>query len=231
MKAKVVSLVTMKGGSGKSTTAMCLAGAWQSAGHRVGLIDADPAATVLRWRETGDDFGDIPARSVDGADVGEAVAAFASDGIDRVVVDTPGFRSAALDAAVLASNLVLIPLRPSPVDFQVAADTAEVISGLGAASSVPAVRFLLTQTNKSSVIARHMRAELEQAGYDLMESQLGNRVAYGEAALAGSTPTFFQPRGAAAREITDLADEVDRLLAGKRRTSTKTSTKTRSRKR
>lgn len=51
MKRRVVTLATMKGGSGKSTIAVCLAAHWWHRGRRVALIDADPQRSVIRWRD------------------------------------------------------------------------------------------------------------------------------------------------------------------------------------
>jgi chromosome partitioning protein len=202
----------MKGGSGKSTAAMCLAGYWHANGLAVALVDADPAATILRWRETGSDFSEIPAVAATSGDIAGAVGKFSTQGMDRIVIDTPGFRSPALDAAIGAADLILIPIRPSPIDFQVAADTAELVEEISGANSERTVRFLLTQSNRSNVITRHMRAEMLDAGYALLTGQLSARVIYGEAALAGTTPTFAQPKGAGAREIAELGKEIDALM-------------------
>lgn len=223
----IISLVTMKGGSGKSTTAMCLAGQWHTVGHEVALVDADPAATIVRWCETGTDFAEIPAMTAASGEVAKVTKKLAAAGRDRIIIDTPGFRSPILEAAIGCSDLVLIPIRPSPIDFQVAADTAELVDEIKGAQSGKMVRFLLSQSNRSSVIARHMRAEMEGAGYNLLDAQLSTRVAYGEAALAGTTPTFTQPRGAAAREISELSAEIDALMGqtGKLRSKTGRSRK------
>jgi chromosome partitioning protein len=217
----IISLVTMKGGSGKSTAAMCLAGQWHAGGRAVALVDADPAATVLRWCETGSDFANIPTVAAFADGIAATAAEFAAAGKDRIIVDTPGFRSPVLEAAIACSDLILIPIRPSPIDFQVAADTAELVDEIIGSKSGATVRLLLNQSNPSSVIARHMRAEMENAGYNLLDGQLSTRVVYGEAALAGTTPTFAQPRGAAAREIAELGAEIDVLMGEARETRSK----------
>ena len=208
----IISLVTMKGGSGKSTAAMCLAGQWRADGNDVALLDADPAGTVLRWRETGSDFADITTEAALSEDIGKITSKFVGAGKDRIIIDTPGFHSPALEAAIACSNLIIIPVRPSPIDFQVAVDTAELIEKIKGTKKSKVVRFLLSQCNQSSVIARHVRAEMEEAGYNLLDGQLSTRVAYAEAALAGSTPTFTQSKGAAAREIVGLCMEIDTLM-------------------
>ena len=122
MEKHVVTLATMKGGSGKSTMAVCLAAHWWHTGRRVALIDADPQESVVRWRETGTTLKDLHCVSADGAGIASTIDDLLQRGFDRVVVDTPGFRSPVTDIAVGKAGLCLIPVRPSPVDFEVAAD-------------------------------------------------------------------------------------------------------------
>ncbi|UUX48472.1 ParA family protein [Nisaea acidiphila] len=212
MAAKIISFVTMKGGSGKSTSAMCLGAYWHKAGKKVALIDADPAGTLVRWIEAGEDLAQLSAATAGPGTVEKQIDASRKTGADFIIIDTPGFQSDATDAAIRQADLLLIPMRPSPIDYQVAADTAEHVARL---SDAP-VRFVLNQTTRGSVIARHMRAQMEAAGLQPMAVEFPARVAYGEAALAGTTPSYYQPRGAAAAEIAEFAAETVKLLSRRR---------------
>ena len=219
MPAKIISFVTMKGGSGKSTSAMCLGAYWQKSGTKVGLIDADPAGTLVRWIAAGADLADMPAITAGPGSVDAGIDNLLESGLERIIIDTPGFQSDATDAAIRRADLLIIPMRPSPIDYQVAVDTAEHIAGLTTAP----VRFLLSQTTKGSVIARHMRSQMEAAHAQPMGVEISARVAYGEAALAGTTPSYYQPRGAAAREIAEFAVEIEDLLGSRRKKTRKAS--------
>jgi chromosome partitioning protein len=128
-----------------------------------------------------------------------------------VLIDTPGFRSEATLACIAATDFLLVPVKPSPFDVDRMLDTLNIlINGVG--SWRPTFRCVLTQTTRESIIAKHIRSELAEAGFPLLETEMTNRVAYAEAALWGATPTLIDRAGAAARDIAAIADEVDRIL-------------------
>jgi chromosome partitioning protein len=94
-------------------------------------------------------------------------------------------------------------------------DTLDVLIN-GVSGQRPLFRCLLTQTTRDSVIAKHIRAELVEAGLPVLQSEMTNRVVYPEAALWGATPTLIEGRGPAARDIAAIADEIDDILGIKR---------------
>ncbi|MGO1117067.1 AAA family ATPase [Rhodovibrionaceae bacterium A322] len=215
----ILALSTMKGGSGKSTVAICLAAEWLKQGKSVALIDTDPQASVLRWRESGEDLQALTLEKAEASDIEKHLHSLKDSGIDRIVVDTPGFRAEVTEKVLALADLALVPLKASPVDFEVAADTVDMIRRISdkrqkGKSKAKALefRFLLSQTVRDSVISRHMRDELKQAGYPLMKVELINRVLYSEAALLGSAPCYMAPRSQAAKEVKSLAKELDPFL-------------------
>mgnify|MGYP003667665508 FL=1 len=219
----ILALSTMKGGSGKSTVAICLAAEWLKQGKSVALIDTDPQASVVRWRQSGEDLQALPLTSAGAAEVETELLRLVAAGTDRIVVDTPGFRAEVTEKVLALADLALVPLKASPVDFEVAADTVDMIQGISSARRQGGTRgaakktsldflFLLSQTVRDSVISRHMRAELKQAGYPLMKVELINRVLYSEAALLGSAPCYLAPGSQAAKEVKSLAKELDQFM-------------------
>lgn len=208
----VLAVATLKGGSGKSTVASCLAVHWRQAGHNPALIDADPQRSLVRLGKREGALGGVPVHesSESGDDIATLARRLATKH-SQVILDTAGFRATSTLAALAAADLVLVPVKPSPLDVDVMLDTARTLFHT-ANGKTPRFYCLLTQTTRDSVIARHIREELAEGGFPLLNSELINRVIYGEAALFGTTPTILDPRGQAAGEIAALAAEIERLL-------------------
>jgi len=209
---QVITVATMKGGSGKSTLASCLAVHWHLTGRLPTVIDADPQRSIARLAKRERALGGVPVVEDATADAWKTAQNLAASG-RPIIIDTPGFRSQATLACIAAADFLLVPVKASPLDIDRMLDTLNsLIDGAGG----PTFRCVLTQTTRDSVIAKHIRAELVEAGYPVLNSEMTNRVAYPEAALWGATPSLISWNGHAAREIAAIANEVDGLVGVKR---------------
>ena len=200
----------MKGGSGKSTLASCLAVHWHLCGRPSTIIDADPQRSVARLAARERALGGVTVVEDASEEAWKSAQKLSAAG-GPIIIDTPGFRSPATLACIAAADFLLVPVKASPLDIDRMLDTLNsLIDGGGARR--PTFRCVLTQTTRDSVIAKHIRAELIEAGFQVLKSEMTNRVVYAEAALWGATPTLVENSGAAAREIAAIADEVDGIV-------------------
>jgi chromosome partitioning protein len=207
---QIITVATMKGGSGKSTLASCLAVHWHLCGRPSTIIDADPQRSIARLAARERALGGVTIVE-DASDEAWKSAQKLSTAGGPIIIDTPGFRSPATLACIAAADFLLVPVKASPLDIDRMLDTLNsLIDGAGARR--PTFRCVLTQTTRDSVIAKHIRAELIEAGFQVLKSEMTNRVIYAEAALWGATPTLIENSGAAAREIAAIADEVDGIV-------------------
>jgi len=207
MAHSIITVATMKGGSGKSTLASCLAVHWQLNNRRSAIIDADPQRTVARLAAREKALGDVHVIE-DATDDAYKAAQRLVGTYDRVVIDTPGFRSQATLSCLGVSDFVLVPVKPSPFDVDRMLDTLNILIN-GVSGRRPIFRCVLTQTTRESIIAKHIRSELAEAGFPVLENEMTNRVIYAEAALWGGTPSIEDKKGPAAREIAAIAEEVE----------------------
>jgi chromosome partitioning protein len=211
----IVVMATLKGGSGKSTAAACLAAHCQLGGLRTAVIDADPQASLLHWQSLGEPPIDLPII----ADTSEAVASRAralAHETELVIIDTAGFRNRTMIEALSVADLAVIPIKASPLDISAAIETVRLIEEVNATeerrSRPMEYRLLLTQVTVGSAVARHVRSELAQSGYVLFEAELANRVVYAEASIVGRMPIHLDAASAAARDGEAFAREVRRAL-------------------
>jgi chromosome partitioning protein len=209
---QVITLATSKGGVGKSALARSLAAHWHMLGHRPALIDADPQRTLANRYDPKGPFGGVPVIAEPEERVGEEIEELRLRHAP-VIVDTAGFRNRTTIGALVATDLALIPLKPAAEDVEAAIATYDLIHEINQTDERKdrpiRVAMILTMTMRGTVIARHVRAQL--AGYPLLTAEMPNRVAYPEAGIDGLSPVTLEPDGAAARDISALAQEIMKL--------------------
>jgi chromosome partitioning protein len=210
MAGMILTVATMKGGSGKSTVASCLAVYWHLRGRRPTLIDADPQRSIMRLAARERALGGVPIIEDATEEAATTARRIASAG-GLVIIDTPGFRSKTTLECLAVADFLLVPVKPSPFDVDRMLDTLAFLTDRTNGRQ-PVFRCLLTQTTRDSVIARHVRSELAEAGLPVLQSEMANRVAYPEASLWGATPSLISWKGPAAKEIAAIADELDVVL-------------------
>jgi len=209
MPNTIITVATMKGGSGKSTVASCLAVYWHLRGRHPALIDADPQRSIMRLVARERALGGVTV--VEDATEDAAATARCLAASSPVIIDTPGFRSRTTLDCLAVADFVLVPVKPSPFDVDRMLDTLSILTDR-ADGRRPLVRCLLTQTTRDSVIARQIRSELADAGVPVLRTEMANRVAYPEATLWGATPSLISWKGPAAQEIAAVAEELDFVL-------------------
>ncbi len=211
MKYGVFTLATSKGGAGKSTLARALAAYWVSVGLRPALIDADPQRGLAARHDPAGPLGAISMHEEPEERVGALIEELRSKH-QPVIVDTAGFRNRTAVTALVNSDLALIPLKPSAEDVAGAVATFELIKELNEtperAGRPIAVAMVLTMTMRGTLIARHVRRQLEEAGMPLLKAEMAHRVSYPEAGIDGLSPAVTEPDGAAARDVAAIVHEL-----------------------
>jgi chromosome partitioning protein len=210
----VITLITPKGGTGKSTLARSLAAHWSLTGHKPALVDADPQQTLAARFNPNGPMSGVPIVAEPEERVAEVIEELRARGAP-VIVDTAGFRNRTAIAALVATDLALIPLKPAVEDIEAAVAAFGLIQEINDTPERKGrpVRcvMVLTMTMSATVIARHARTQLTEAGYPLLKAEMANRVAYPEAGIEGLSPSIVAPDGPAARDIAAIAHEIMNL--------------------
>ncbi len=196
---KTWSIVSQKGGSGKTTIALNLAITAAGRGKQVVLIDLDPQQSATRWARLRKD--DLPVIvSGHAANLPTLLSQAEAGGADLVVIDTqPKSESAALDVAK-ASDLVLIPCQASGLDLDAVSETANIIRLAGD----PNAAFVINGTRSNSSLSDQAADALAEYPIVVAPVRLGNRVAFIRSLAEGQGVIEFEPSGAAATEVEAL---------------------------
>ncbi|MGB5037235.1 MAG: ParA family partition ATPase [Blastocatellia bacterium] len=218
MSALIVVVANQKGGSGKTTVSMQLAGTIAQRGLRVLVADTDPQATATRWAASAPDDAPFPA-AVIGLSAAEGKVHRELrrhvDNYDLIVVDCPpAVDSTIPQSALVVGNLALVPVIPSPADLWATVGIRRVIDNIRAgANETLNSRLLLNQCDPHRTLAREAVEILPEFGIELASSRLGHREVYRQSVALGATVHVLGSRAAQAiAEVEALADEVLEIL-------------------
>ncbi len=184
----VLTIASSKGGPGKTTVAMLLAGTLAAEGLHVTALDADPTQAFSRW--AGATYEGPAFECIAEAD--ETRLAHLIDLkaglVDLVLVDTAGFGNRAAAVAMTSADAVIVPTQSGEADITEAEKTMRLVEGLARAArrDIPA-RVLLNKVRRTQ-LSRHAAQEVAAAGLARMESTLSDLVAYGEISFSGRLP-------------------------------------------
>jgi chromosome partitioning protein len=216
MTAQIITLASKKGGSGKSTAVMALAGTLGLRGHRVLVVDTDDQGSCLMYARAADEARPFPATVISLAGPGVKLHRELQphmEAYDYIVVDTPaGTAFEATQTALLVSDLCLVPCQPSPPDLWALSGIRQLVEQARGVNDTLLAAVLPSRVTRTGLALDVLRA-MGEAGMPVLGAQLGNRTAYPEAMLAGKPVQWL---GAAARpaaaEADHLTDAVLKLL-------------------
>lgn len=184
-----LTISSLKGGVGKTTSAVCLSLGLARLGQRVLLVDADgEQRSALRWSERADEW---PTEKVtviawSGRDLGRRIKSVADD-YDSVLVDTGPTNRAVLAGALGATGRLLVPCGPRSLDVAELSATFDVAAEVDAVTPVYA-SVLLTMVRLGTKSADDIRGVLEtDLGYPLTRTVVPLRESF--AHMFGTVPT------------------------------------------
>ena len=197
---KIIAFLGQKGGTGKTTVATALAVRASQAGKSVALIDLDPQGSAAKWaKRRSNQNPAIAARQP--YELADTLDVLNKGGADLVFIDTPGkIENAALEASKRA-DMVLIPVRPTPLDLDAVREIKNLLAFAGEPPAYVVLNCIPPQGKKHELA----RQVIEQRdGLKVCPAAFCQRAAFADAMITGQTAGEYEPKGKAAKEIDAL---------------------------
>ena len=206
---KTISILSQKGGSGKTTSTLALAGAAHARGKTVVVLDIDPQAAATGWytaRKRSELPEGLHVQPLQAVQLEEVIEACRVQDVDLVLIDTPPQSDNPAVQAAQLSDLVLIVTKPSVMDLRAIQNTLRL-------AKVADVHPYLLLNSVKAVGTRHIEASetMQRMGVDVLPVMLGDRVAFMDMLVDGRTPNEYDAAGSAAQESMALYKHVNML--------------------
>lgn len=196
---KVISIISQKGGVGKTTLATALAVEASQDGKQCILLDLDPQASASFWGDSRSDDVGPAVTAIAPARLKHYLKASRESGVDLAIIDTPPFaKDIAYDAAEYA-DFILIPAKPAVLDIIAMTRTVELIRAFNKRAAV-----ILTFCPPIGREIDEAQEAILQLGVDMCPIRIGSRIAFSRAQQSGQAAQEYEPQGKAADEIKQL---------------------------
>lgn len=202
-----ISIQNQKGGVGKTTLAIHISHALALKGARVLLVDADPQGSARDWAAARTDKPPFSVIGLDRPTLHRDLPPLAKD-YDHVVIDGPPRVSELARSAIIASDLVVVPIQPSPYDVWAADEVIKLIREASVFKETLKSVFVINRRIVNTAIGRDVGDALAEYLIPVLKTVVSQRVSFAESAAAGGTVLDTDPNGAAAKEILALTEEI-----------------------
>lgn len=218
MLARIITIFNQKGGCGKTTIAMHLAGTLGLRRQQSLLIDMDPQGTATRWAAAAPDESPFPASVISLAPMGGKMHREVKNYVNNynyIIVDCPpAIESLVPASALLISDLALIPIVPSPADMWAAIAAKQLLSRAVMQNQDIRGLVVTNMVQRGTNLYRDSISVLEDdKETPLARASIGLRTSFRECQLLGGTVHRVPRAKEAVDEVEKFVDEVVSIMS------------------
>lgn len=204
--AFVISLVNQKGGAGKTTNTISLAGAFTKLGYSVVIVDSDTQGNTRDWKAVNED-NPIPVLGIDRPTIHTDIKSLSR--FDIVLVDGAPTVEAMSASAIKAADLAIIPVQPSPLDIWATADLIDLVkTRIEITDGKLQAAFLVSRAVANTKIGKEISDILAKYELPVLETIIPSLTDYSTCIKHGQHVIEYAPHSKAAKIALKLATEI-----------------------
>lgn len=210
----IISILNQKGGSGKTTLAVNLARYFTLSNESTLLVDSDPQGSARDWH-TNSDGELLTVIGLDRPTIDKDINKFKML-YNWIIIDGAPQLSNMAVKTVMCSDVVLIPVQPSPYDIWASNDIVELVKARrDITDGKLKAAFVVSRQIYNTSIGKEVRTILEQYELPIFKCGTFQRVAY---ATTANGSTVFDVRNMstydsiAKYEIRNIAQELKEFI-------------------
>lgn len=212
---KIIVITNQKGGCGKTTLTMNLAGSFVKNG-KVLVINGDEQGSAIRWSKNNDSDTGFPASVVDLSSFKEQahreIKKYVND-YDYIFIDCPpAVENSFTSSVLLVADLAIIPIIPSPTDMWAATGIEKLISQIQVMNEDLQARIVINLCKHRTNVAKFAIKNISEFKFPKFTTNVFSRTAYEQAAAYGTTVESLDD-AKAKKEIRDLKKEILKVLS------------------
>jgi chromosome partitioning protein len=207
----IITVGQQKGGVGKTTIAVCIAGELSKRNYDVALVDSDPQRSSCQWAEPGNLEFPVHEIGMENTTIGNWALEIKEVRADIIVIDTaPSERQ--LAASIALADLVLVPCTASGLDIEASERTVAIIRAVRGRRPSHLVAIIVpNRIDRRTLEGQQLERELQRFG-EIVGPAIGSRSSFVRAFAAGQSIAELAPDDVADLEIQKLCDLVVREL-------------------
>lgn len=196
----ILSIINLKGGTGKTTTAVYMATAIARGRDQdqAVIIDADSEQSALNWAQEG--ALPFPVVPVERDKLGKQARQLVGEG-KTVLIDCAPNNRDILYSAALAADKIIVPVAPTGQDVNRLVATLNVLVEVEESRDADLAHILVTRWDKRRVLAKEFIDMFKD--YPVLKNKISNRAIYQKE--FGIEPTFLREYSAVLREVIRVA--------------------------
>jgi chromosome partitioning protein len=204
---RVIGFLNQKGGVGKTTLAVHVADVLARRGNRTLLVDADPQGSALDWAASRQTDPLFPVAGLPRASIHKELPTLAL-GFDYSVIDGPPRVYDVAKSAIMACDLIVIPVQPSPYDVWAAKEIMDQLREVAIYKPTLQSVFAINRKIVNTALGRDVAQALHEYPIPVLRTAICQRVAFAESATKGQTVFDTDPDSPACQELAALVDDI-----------------------